>query len=156
MFSRAKIASLVTLVALGVLAAVALASGSGGDPVAVQTQDDVATKPKVRTVIVRQTVHRRAKARTSPSAASSQSGHRSSGHAPAPAPAPAPAAAPPAAPAPVAPAPVAAVTVTDDHRGRGGDDGAYDDPGGDDAYDDHGGDDDSGHGRGRGRGGDDD
>ena len=63
--SRAKIASLVTLVALGVLAAVALASGSGGDPAAVQTQDDVA-KPKVRTEIVRQTVHRRAKAALEP------------------------------------------------------------------------------------------
>ena len=151
MFSRTKLAALLTVAALGVLAAVALASGSGGDPVAVQTQDDVATKPKVRTVIVRQTVHRRAKAATSPSAAASPSGHRSSGHAaaPAPAPAPAPAAAPPAAPAPVA-------AVVDDHRGRGGDDGAYDDHGGDDAYDDHGGDDDSGHGRGRGRGGDDD
>src|SRR5688572_1926308 len=62
--SRAKIASLVTVVALGVLAAVALASGSGGDPAAVQTQDDVA-KPKVRTEIVRQTVHRRAKSASS-------------------------------------------------------------------------------------------
>src|SRR5918994_5927968 len=71
--SRAKIASLITLVALGVLAAVALASGSGGDPAAVQTQDDVA-KPKVRTEIVRQTVHRRAKAASSPSASSSPSG----------------------------------------------------------------------------------
>ena len=59
--SRAKIASLVTLVALGALAAVALASGSGGDPAAVQSQDD-RSAPKVRTEIVRQTVHRRAKA----------------------------------------------------------------------------------------------
>ena len=145
MFSRTKIAALVTVIALGGLAAVALASGSGGDPAAVQTQDEVAAKPKVRTVIVRQTVHRRAKASSSPSAASNASGHRSSGHTAAPA--PAPAAAPPAAPTTVA-------AAIDDHRGRGGDDDAYDDHGGDDAYDDHGGDDDSGHGR--GRGGDDD
>ena len=39
--SRVKIASVVTVIALGALAAVALASGSGGDPAAVQTQDDL-------------------------------------------------------------------------------------------------------------------
>src|SRR5215213_6493194 len=119
--SRAKIASFVTVLALGVLAAVALASGSGGDPAAVQTQDDVA-KPKARTEIVRQTVHRRAKAESSPSASSSPSSGRGnrgpggsgSGRG--------------SAPAATA---VQAVATPDDHRGRGrGDD--------DDRFDDHG------------------
>jgi hypothetical protein len=149
--SRAKIAPAATLVALGALAAVALASGSGGDPAAVQTQDDVAT-PEVRTEVVRRTVHRRAKAASSPSG----SGSASSGRGPAPAPAT-------AAPAP-APAAVAQASATpDDHGGRHDDD-RFDDHGGDrddDFGDDRSGhgrddDDDSGHGRGRGRGGDDD
>jgi hypothetical protein len=61
MLSRAKIASFVTLLALGALSAVALASGrGGGDPAAVQTRDD---QPEVRTEVVRKTVHRSARSR---------------------------------------------------------------------------------------------
>src|SRR4051794_37961930 len=59
MFSRVKIASLLAVVALGALAAVALASGHGGDPAAVQRSDD---QPQVRTETVRQTSHRTARA----------------------------------------------------------------------------------------------
>lgn len=160
MLSRAKIASFVTVVALGALAAVALASGSGGDPAAVQTQDDVA-KPKVRTEIVRQTIHRRAKAESSPSGGgsssgsshSSNSGRGSSSRGPGSG----------AATRSIAPATVVqAVPTVDDHGGRGGDDDgpdhdAFDDHGGDDhSGSGGGGDDDGGRGRGRGRGGDDD
>src|SRR5215217_2753528 len=76
--SRVKIASFITVLALGALAAVALASGSGGDPAAVQPQDDVA-KPKVRTEVVRQTVHRRADASSSPSGSASPYGGGGSG-----------------------------------------------------------------------------
>ena len=65
--SRAKIASLFTIVALGALAAVAMASGSGGDPSAVQTRDD---QPEVRTEVARETVYRTART----------SHHRSASH----------------------------------------------------------------------------
>ena len=169
--SRAKIATLVTLVALGALAAVAFASGSGGDPAAVQTQDDQSA-PKMRTEIVRQTVHRRANARDSPGRA--QYIERAAASAPRPA-----ARAPgnstgagaagedrrchgrrgAATPTTAADDHGPAVTTTSS-RGRGGDRDDYDDAdrrrrqqragGGDD--------DGGGHGRGRnrGHGGDDD
>ena len=143
MFSRVKIASLVTVLALGALAAVALASGSGGNPAAVQTTDDVPAKPRVRTEIVHQTVHRRAKTRAA--SAGTSSGSSGAGGAVA----------------------VPATATPDDH---GRDDDRFDDHGADDAFDDHGGDDRSGSdddssgrgggedggGHGRGRGGDDD
>ena len=167
--SRAKIASLVTVIALGGLAAVGVRLRQrSADPAAVQTQDDQPA-PKMRTEVVRQTVHRRAKAERSPSGA--RLVERS------------PARALPRPPRAAAPATAAAAravrdagttattaaTTLDDHGGdRGGDDD-------DDALRrprrrprrrrrlaataaattrGHGGgdDDDSGHGRGRGRG----
>ena len=141
--SRAKIASLITVIALGGLAAVAFASGNGAaDPAAVQTQDDQ-PRTETRTEVVRQTVHRRAKAESSPSGGSSSSSSRPA------------ASSSPSGGGGSAPATAAA---TPDLRG----DGTVDDHGDDDRFDDHGGDrdrggdDDSGHGRGRGRGGDDD
>ena len=174
MLSRAKLASLVTVLALGTLAAVAFAAGSGGDadPAAVQTQDDQA--PQVRTEVVRKTVHRRAKAAGGSSGSSGASSSGGSGRSTA--------AAAPATPA--APAVTASPVATPDdhgrrHGGHGEDDDGFDDHGrDDDGFDDHGGedddfgddssghgggddssghgggDDDSGHGRGRGRGGD--
>ena len=145
--SRHQIAAGVTVVALGALATVALASGSTpADDTAAAPQ----SAPEVRTEIVRETVYRRAKGSSSSvRSSSSPSPSRSS------------------APAMAAVAPVS----SPDHqrRGRGSDDAGFDDHGGDDGdhgrrgraddgFDDHGGDDDSGHGRGRGRGrgGDDD
>jgi hypothetical protein len=153
--SRHQIAAGVTVVALGALATVALASGdaakteTAGAPVAAQSA------PEVRTEIVRETVHRRAKRSASGGSGASGSSARSSAS-PSPGPSRSTAA-------------VAPVSSPDHHRrGRGSDDDGFDDHGGrggdDDGFDDHGGDhhggddDDGGHGRGRGRGrgGDDD
>ncbi len=154
--SRHQIAAGVTVVALGALATVALASGSTP---ATDTAAAPQSAPEVRTEIVRETVHRRAKAASSPSGGSRSARSSSS-------------------PSPSRSTAAVAPVASPDHqrRGRGTDDVGFDDHGGDrgaddsghhggddgrggddDGFDDHGGgDDSSGHGRGRGRGGDDD
>jgi hypothetical protein len=159
--SRHQIAAGVTVVALGTLATVALASGGEPERSAAGAPAAAQSAPEVRTQIIRETVHRRA--RRSASGGSGGSGSSSAVRATA-----SPSAS--ASPSPAAPA-VAPVATPDDHggrRGRGSDDVGFDDHGGrgrrgdDDDFDDHGSDDhdddDSGHGRGRGRGrgGDDD
>ena len=160
--SRVKLASLVTVLALGALAAVAFASGSGGaDPTAVQTRDDQPAT-QVRTEVVRRTVHRRAPAPSSSGSGRSAAGDAGSGR---------------SAAAVAQPAAVASPSATPDdhgrhgvgelgddhgrrHGGHGDDDDGFDDD--DDGDDDDSGDgssgrdDDDGHRRGRGRGGDDD
>ena len=65
--TRHQIAAGVTVVALGALATVALASGSTP---ATDTAAAPQSAPEVRTEIVRETVHRRAKASSSPSSGS--------------------------------------------------------------------------------------
>ena len=139
--SRHQIAAGVTVVALGALATAALASGD-----APTTQPSTAqSAPEVRTQIVRETVHRRAK--RSASSHSGQSSSASRGRSSA-SPSPSRSAAP-------ATAPVAQVSSPDhQRRGRGTDDVGVDDHGGhgghrdDDEADDHGGEDRSGHGGG--------
>ena len=163
--SRHQIAAGVTVVALGALATVALASGSTEPN---ETAAAPQSAPEVRTEIVRETVHRRAKGSGSSGSGAPSSGSRTVRSSSSPSPSPS------STPATAAVAPVS----SPDHqrRGRGSDDVGFDDHGGrrgeddsddhggrgrggdDDGSDDHGGDDDSGHGRGRGRGrgGDDD
>ena len=154
MFSRSTIAVGAVLAALGVLAAVALASGSESTPTTAPAPSAETDPPvQVRTKVIRRTVHVR------PKASSDDDGTLDQGPGDRPQ-------------IPVTSAPAAVATVSghdlgDDHgRHHGGDDDDFDDDnsghgGGDDDFDDDssghgGGDDDSGHGRGRGRGGDDD
>lgn len=146
--SRHQIAAGVTTVALGALATVALASGGDTktDPSAAPAAAVTQPAAEVRTEIVRQTVHRRAK-RSDASASSGRSGGS---------PGSSRSAAAPATTA-VAPAPV---STPDQRRGRGRDDEGFDDHGGreDEGADDHGddnevehhGDDDGGGHGGRG------
>jgi len=142
--SRHHIAAGVTVLALGILATVALASG--GKPESGAATPAAQSTPDVRTEIVRETLHRRGKRASAGGASSSRSSGSSatSGRS-----------AVQAASSPSAPA---AVTVSHQRRGRGRDDAGFDDHGRHEAeheLEDH--DDDGGHrGRGRGRGGDDD
>ena len=142
--SRQQFAAGVTVVTLGALATVALASGdaSTSNPSAAPAAQSA---PEVRTQIVRETVHRRAKrSSSSSSGGSTSSGSRSVRASSSPSPSRS------AAPATAAVAPVS----SPDHqrRGRGTDDVGFDDHGGhggdDDGEDDHGGGDNSGHGGG--------
>ena len=71
--SRHQIAAGVTVVALGMLATVALASGGSGSPEPQSSPQPAAATPEVRTEVVRQTVRRRARASSSPSASASPS-----------------------------------------------------------------------------------
>lgn len=149
--SRTTIAPAATIAALGVLAAVALASG-GEEPTAAAPAPAAETDPpvEVRTQVIRRTIHKRPKATASGARASSSDddGTLDQGPGDRPAIPVAPSAAPPAS--------------SSDHSGpgpssghRGDEDDHFDDHGGDDDDhfdDDHGDDDDSGHGRGRGRG----
>ena len=73
MHSRATIAGIVTVVALGALAAVALASGSGGNSRAVQTRDD---QPRSRTEVV----HRHAARHHAATTRRDDHGRRHGGH----------------------------------------------------------------------------
>jgi hypothetical protein len=141
--SHHHIAAGLTVVALGLLATVALASGEssqsseGGAPAAQSA-------PEVRTEIIRQTVHRRAK-RSSSGRGSGSSVRSSSSPSPSRG---------RSAPATTAVAPVA---TPDDHGGRGRGRGRGGDDDGHHEFEDH--DDHDGHhgrGRGRGRGGEDD
>ncbi|MEO8689431.1 MAG: hypothetical protein ABI611_14615, partial [Solirubrobacteraceae bacterium] len=63
--SRNHIAAAVTVLALGVLATVALATGGTPQPAAAPVSSRVAPAPEVRTEIVRETIHRRAKRKRS-------------------------------------------------------------------------------------------
>jgi hypothetical protein len=133
--SRHQIAAGVTVVALGALATVALASGGTPSKDTVAAPTATQSAPEVRTEIVRETIHRRAK--RSGSGSSGRSVSASSG--------PSRAATAPATAA------VAPVSTPDQRRGRGGDDDGADDHGGrgrdDEGVEDHGGGDDDGHGR---------
>jgi hypothetical protein len=134
--SRNHIAAAATVVALGALATVALASGGdpGTDSAAAPAAAVTQPAAEVRTEIVRETIHRRAK-RSDASGSSGRSGGS---------PGPSRSAAAPTTAA-TAPAPVSS---PDHHRGRGRDDDGVDDHGGrDDEVEHHGGDDDDGHGR---------
>src|SRR4051794_27678705 len=141
-FSRTSIAAAVTIAALGLLAAVALASGGSQTTIAPAPTAETDPPAQVRTETVQRTVHRTDRAR---SASSSDDGTLDQGPGDAPR-------------APVAPAQAAGDTnrgpgstsrggsddgpnhdVGDDHGGHGGDDGP-----GHDSGDDHGGH--SGHG----------
>jgi hypothetical protein len=133
--SRSKIAAAVTVGALGALGTVALASGDTQKNTLSAAPAAAVTQPaaEVRTEIIRETVHRRAK-RSDASGSSGRSGGssgRSGGS-----PGPSRSAAAPATTA-VAPAPV---STPDQHRGRGRDDEGSDDHGGrdDEGADDHG------------------
>jgi hypothetical protein len=167
-FSRSTIAATVTVFALGLLAAVALAAGGSEKPTSAAPAPVAETDPPVdvRTKVIRRTIHRRPKA---PAAAAA---------------APASITTPRSAPAPAgrvsrgnddgtadqgpgdAPGTAASHDDWDDDSGHGGSDDWDDNSGhggGDDwDDDDHGSDDDDdgggghGRGRGRGRGGDDD
>ncbi len=130
--TRHQIAAGVTVVALGALATVALASGSTP---ATDTAAAPQSAPEVRTEIVRETVHRRAKASSSPSSGSRAVRSSSS---------------PSAGRSTAAVAPVAG--PSHQRRGRGTDDVGFTQPTSSARTgDDHGGDDDSGHHGGRGR-----
>jgi hypothetical protein len=134
-FSRTSIAAAVTIAALGLLAAVALASGGTQTTSAPAPTAETDPPAQVRTETVHRTVHRTARAQ---SAASSDDGTLDQGPGDAPR-------------TPVVPA---QTTRHDDNRGPGstsrggGDDGPNHDVG-----DDHGGDDGSGHDRGDDHGG---
>jgi hypothetical protein len=135
--SRHKIAAGVTVLALGALATVALAAGGPEQRSPSAASASAVTQPaaEVRTEIIRETIHRRAKrARGHHSTASAAGSGRS------------PVAARPVAsssaprPAPAAVAPVGTPDAgrsrgnddlaSDDHCGRGGDDRGSDDHGG--------------------------
>ena len=143
MFSRSTLAVGAVLAALGVLAAVALASGSETTPTTAPAPSAETDPPvQVRTKVIRRTVHVRPKASSDDDGTLDQGpGDR------------------PRIPVTSAPAAVATVSghdVGDDHgRHHGGDDDDFDDDnsghgGGDDDNSGHGGggDDDSGHGGG--------
>ena len=152
-FSRSTIAATATIAALGVLAAVALASGGAEAPAPPAPAAETDPPVEVRTETIRRTVHRRAKA-----ARSDDDGTLDQGPGDAPR--------IPVAPAGAAASAVPAVAVSrrgghdfEDHSGPGR--GGHDPDDHDDDFDDHdddfddhfeSGDDDGGHGRGRGRG----
>ena len=136
MFSRSTIAVGAVLAALGVLAAVALASGNEATPTTAPAPSAETDPPvQVRTKVIRRTVHVRAKASSSSDDGTLDQGPGDR----------------PQIPVTSAPAAVAAVSghdVGDDHGRHHGDDDDFDDD-----HSGHGGgdDDNSGHG-----GGDDD
>jgi hypothetical protein len=146
-FSRTSIAAAVTITALGLLAAVALASGGTQTTTAPAPTAETDPPAQVRTETVHRTVHRNAAART---ASSDDDGTLDQGPGDAPR-------------TPVAPAQAVRHDAGDDRGGgdnrgpgstsRGGDDdGPNHDVGDDNGGDDHGGGGHSGHGG----GGDDD
>jgi hypothetical protein len=154
-FTRTSIAAAATIAALGILAAVALASG--GEPTTTAPAPAADTDPpaQVRTETVRRTVHRDAPAVRSASTDDDGTADQGPGDAPR---------------TPVAPAHDAnddrGHDINDDHGGNsgpgsssrgGGDDGPNHDLGDDHGGDRHGGDDHGGGGHsGHGGGGDDD
>jgi hypothetical protein len=153
--SRTTLAAAATIAALGVLAAVALASG-GEETTPAAPAPTAETDPpvEVRTQVVRRTVHKRPRTATSGARAASSSGSDDGtlDQGPGDRPRIPVAAAPPAAAPPAS------------HSGPGPSGHHGDDDFDDDDDDHHGGDDDHsdddghgrGRGRGRGRGGDDD
>jgi hypothetical protein len=145
--SRTTLAAAATIAALGVLAAVALASG-GEETTPAAPAPTAETDPpvEVRTQVVRRTVHKRPKTATSGaravSSSSSDDGTLDQGPGDRPR-------------IPVAAAPPAAAGPSASHSGPGPSGHHGDDDFDDDHHhggDDHGDDDDGGHGRGRGRG----
>ena len=141
-FSRTSIAAALTIVALGALAAVALASGGSGTTTAPAPTAETDPPAQVRTETVHRTVHRNAPAR---SASADDDGTLDQGPGDAPR-------------TPVAPAQAddRGHDFDDDRRGRDDDD--HDDSGPGSSHrghggDDHGGDDHGGH---SGHGGGDD
>src|SRR6476660_1524778 len=134
-FSRTSIAAAVTLAALGLLAAVALASGGTQTTTAPAPTAETDPPAQVRTETVHRTVHRTARAR---SASTSDDGTLEQGPGDAPR-------------TPVAPA---QTTRHDDNGGPGSTSRGGDDDGPNhDVGDDHGGDDGPGHDAGDDHGG---